>query len=475
MAQRSNLGVPLGNLIISGIGQADDTALVSNNLYHLKYLLELTKSYCSKHFVDLTAEKTRLLLYRPSGKQADIMDHIPDDIININGQCITFTDAAEHVGVIRSTSGNRPAILARLTAHRRSLASILHTGLARGHRGNPASSIQLHMMYCCPVLFSGIATLVLSNKEIQMVEKHYADTIRRLLRLNKGTPRAVTYFLAGSLPGIAMIHMRQLSIFGMITRLDGNILHTHAVNYFLSKTISKHSWFHQIRSWCLLYGLPHPIDLLNSPLSKESFKSLVKKNIVSYWENLLRSEASILPSLQYFHPSYMSLVRPHSLWTSAGHSPAKIFKATVQALMLSGRYPTEALIKHWSPNKTGICQLSSSCSVQEDISHILTGCIALDDVRINLRRFTEVYIFKLRQDSDSDLTGKICNLLTILCNPSYPTFCQFLLDCASLPEVISLTQELGKVALYHLHEVARTWIYVLHRERLKLLGRWRQT
>ena len=32
LAERSKLGVKLGNLVVSGIGQADDTVLVSNNL-----------------------------------------------------------------------------------------------------------------------------------------------------------------------------------------------------------------------------------------------------------------------------------------------------------------------------------------------------------------------------------------------------------------------------------------------------------
>ena len=56
--------------------------------------------------------------------------------------------------------------------------------------------------------------------------------------------------------------------------------------------------------------------------------------------------------------------------------------------------------------------------------------------------------------------------------PSHPLFSQFLIDCSVIPEVISLTQLLGTDALYNLFKVTRTWCYSLHRDRLKILGRW---
>ena len=178
------------------------------------------------------------------------------------------------------------------------------------------------------------------------------------MRLHSKTPRSVIYFLSGSLPGSALIHMRQLSLFGMISRLSDNILRHHALNIFQCHTYTKSSWFHQIRNWCLLYSLPHPFSILQSPPPKEVFKQLVKKKVISYWEVRLREESCLLSSLTYFRPDYMSLCKPHPLWRTAGSSPAKVTKATVQALLLSGRYRTEGLMKHWSSNKSGFCLLS---------------------------------------------------------------------------------------------------------------------
>ena len=477
VAQNSWLGVPLANpevsvssssqnLVVSVIGLADDTALVSNDIFDLYYLLELTKKYDLKYFVNLCAEKTRLQVYLPKNAKQDTIYSVANPI-EINGKTISYANTAEHVGLVRSPSGNLVTLLSRFTAHRKAVAGILHTGVARGHRGNPAVGLKVHQLYGTPVLLSGIAPLMLSAQDLTLVEKHYCGILRCLLRLPNKTPRSVVYFLAGSLPGVALVHMRQLSIFGMITRLQDDILNHHARNIFASITISKASWFHQIRQWCVLYSLPHPLDLLNTPLRKNEFKLLVKKHIISYWECQLREESSTLSSLQLFRPSHMSLIRCHPLWTTAGSSPYKVAMATVQASMLSGRYRTESLASHWSRNKTGCCLLDITCvNVREDIPHILQQCPGLKDVRTGLMEFTRKYSMKL--------PTLISDVLVQNCTTSNPYYCSFLLDCSPVPSVVSLVQVGGYEVLQSLFEVTRTWVFVLHRERLKRLNRWKR-
>ena len=144
----------------------------------------------------------------------------------------------------------------------------------------------------------------------------------------------------------------------MICRLPGSVLHKHALNIFQSRTISSHSWFYQIRENCLMYGLPHPLGLLTSPLSKGLYKKRVKTCIINYWEQVLRAEASPLESLSYFKPSFMSLTKVHPIWFTAGSSPSKVAMATIQARMVSGRYRTEYLCRHWSNNIHGYCHVS---------------------------------------------------------------------------------------------------------------------
>ena len=466
-AQESKLGVPLGSMVISGVGQADDTALISNNLHNLQYLLLLSQIFCKKYSVKICAEKTKLQVFSTKKTDESALYSMMTNPLTIDDKQIEFVETAEHVGIVRATSGNLPAILSRLSSHKKALGAVLHTGVARGHRGNPAASLRVVKVYGAPVLLSGLATLVLSSAEETIIEQHYKAVISNVQRLHPGTPRSVIYFLAGSLPGIALLHLRRLSIFGMVCRLQQNILHTHALNYFSSGTgtLSNHSWFHQIRELCLQYLLPHPLDLLRSQYSKESYKRLVKKNVIDYWEKLLRSEAVGLDSLHLFSSSFCSLTSPHPMWTMAGSSPAKIAMCTVQCQMISGRYRTELLCSKWSRNKSGVCLLSTDCSTTpEDILHILHACPALEPTRIMLRSFTDDYCRKFPEAKE---------FTTILTAPTSPeSFSRWLLDCSSFPSVISAVQLNGPTILDHLYNISRTWVYTLYRKRLQILGRW---
>ena len=65
------------------------------------------------------------------------------------------------------------------------------------------------------------------------------------------------------------------------------------------------------------------------------------------------------------------------------------------------------------------------------------------------------------------------NLIYTKCNPSNDNFSGFLLDCSTDHDVIAATQRYGAEVHHHLFSVTRVWVYVLHRERLKMLGRWR--
>ena len=186
-------------------------------------------------------------------------------------------DTDEHVGIIRSVSGNQPHILKRITSHKKALGAVLSSGLARHHRANPASSLKTEKLHGFPVLMSGTPALTLLQSEIDTLAHHYKCTLEGLLKLHKKTPEPFIFFIAGSLPFQAILHLRQLGLFGMICRLEENILHHLAKHLLTTSPDTSHSWFIQIKKICKQYQLPHPLSLLQSGLSKESFKLLTNK------------------------------------------------------------------------------------------------------------------------------------------------------------------------------------------------------
>ena len=214
------------------------------------------------------------------------------------------------------------------------------------------------------------------------------------------------------------------------------------------------------------YQLPHPLVLLDHPPTKESYKNLVKAKVIDYWENKLRSEASILPSLDfYFHPQYMSLKSPHKLWTTAGNKTYEVTKAKVQLQFLSNQYRCAKLTKHWTPdNPDGLCTFPSctSESLVESPEHILLHCPAYSSTRNNLI----AQCLRLQNPITHSL------ITNIFLSNSTLKIMQFFLDCSALPEVISSSQQHGDQILCDLFYCSRTWCYSLHRERMKRLGRW---
>ena len=85
---------------------------------------------------------------------------VPYNPISLYGKKIHFSDEAEHVGIIRSTSGNLPHLLNRIVTHKKASGGVLFPGIACNHRANLVASIKVEKLYGMPVLFSGVATLV---------------------------------------------------------------------------------------------------------------------------------------------------------------------------------------------------------------------------------------------------------------------------------------------------------------------------
>ena len=286
IAEQSKLGVDIGSSVISAVGAADDVILVSNSIHSLYYLAKLTEDYCRMYRVKLVPSKTKLLpVYK--NKMRPLVDYARiTNPIKIAGESVEFVDVAEHVGILRGSTGNTINVIHRIAAHKKSLAAVCSAGLARGQRSNPAAALRVHQLYSLPVLFSGIASTILNKKDLDILEKHYKETIQNIQKLHTATPRSVVYLLAGSLPALPVLHCKQLSFFSMICRMQQNPLNKHARYILTEVKTSACSWFYVIYELCLKYRLPNPLVLLNDPPHKKAFKRQVKLRVIDYWQDV---------------------------------------------------------------------------------------------------------------------------------------------------------------------------------------------
>lgn len=267
--------------------------------------------------------------------------------------------------------------------------------------------------------------------------------------------------MCGSLPASAILHLRQLSLFSMICRLPRDPLHSRALYALTALKPSCKSWFTSIRDVCLQYCLPHPLTLLQKPLPKQTFKKLAKSLVVQYWEEVLRGEATLLPSLEYFDANFHSLVNPHPILYTPGSNPYEVCKALIQCKMKSGRYRTAQLSRHWSPsNPKGYCPAPSCRDTPECLTHLLLLC--------PFYSLTREKIFRLWTQSRPFLPELTDFLLDIQTATPKVLMC-FILDPTSHHQVIHLSQVHGKVVISTVCRITRALCYAIHRERQKLI------
>ena len=463
-AQSSNLGVNLDSVVISAIGQADDVILCSNDIDCLRLLVTLTENYCQKYRVKLVPSKTKLLAYCTQKMQHHVDLAKLINPVTINDQPVKFTSEVEHVGVLRNTAGNMPHIMNRIVEHKSGLSFVLSAGLARGRHGNPAASLKVHDLYGTPKLFSGLASLVLSKAEVAVIDNHYQRTIMNLQRLHDRTPRSFVFLLAGCLPGEAILHLKQLTLFMMVCHLPHDPLNIHARHCLLFNKSTTSSWFQGIRALCLQYGLNHPLQLLASPPSKSSFKTLVKERVTSYWERLLQDEAADLSSLSYFALRNHSLNTPSLIWSTATSSSFECRKASIMARMVSGRFRTEYMARHWSSNKLGYCMAETCLQTIGSLQHLLIDCPALSDVR--QRMWTMIFDKTVQYPA-------LFQFLLELEKSSPELQMQFFLDPTAIPAILEVWELFGQQAVDHVYYLARTYVYYLYRKKQILMGFWR--
>ena len=247
----------------------------------------------------------------------------------------------------------------------------------------------------------------------------------------------------------------------MIAKLgSGSILFQHAMHTLLYSI--PNSWFTALRLLSAQYALPDPIQTLVSPPEVKLFKSTVKSAVTSHWHSALMTMAAPLNSLRYLRPGFLPLGQgPHPLWWTCQSSPSAVRAATVQAKMLSGRYRSCWLRRHWT-HETGACRLPGCGMSPGDVAHILCGeCPALQEALS--QTLTNI------QEILSHHPVLLPPVHTAL-NSDKEALSAFILDPSTDPAVITLVQHQGRGILLPLFRVSRAWVWAAHRTRMRLLG-----
>ena len=292
--------------------------------------------------------------------------------------------------------------------------------------------------------------------------RFWLRTARTILRACKGSTRTIQQGgipACRCLPGKAVLHSRQLSLFLMVCHLPDDPLNKHAQHILASAPPSAKSWFQQVRNLCTQYGLPNPLQLLERPPNKEHFKAEVKAKIVNYWQELFTAETKKLKSLKYFKPELYSLMKPHYMWSTAAGNPFECSKSTALAKMVSGRFRTDMLCRYWSNNRSGCCKSPTCIDTPGTLEHILASCPALATVRERL--------YQMWLDRSVMFPTLHCTIRDVLSSPP-ETIVQFVLEPLAFQLILADIRTHGNQFIHQLSYMTRTFAFYMQREYKKL-------
>jgi hypothetical protein len=132
--------------------------------------------------------------------------------------------------------------------------------------------------------------------------------------------------------------------------------------------------------------------------------------------------------------------------------------------MISGRYRSEDMCKHWSSSKQlGHCLAPTCSGVTGDLEHMLLTCSAFQEVRA---RLTKLW---LDRSTQSPALHQLIKM--VLASPPLVQV-QFILDPMVFDGIKMLIELYDFPIIEHVLYLTRTYAYYIHREKMIMLGRW---
>ena len=216
------------------------------------------------------------------------------------------------------------------------------------------------------------------------------------------------------------------------------------------------TWSNHIRLVCKLYDLPDPLRLLQQqPMTKQSWRTLVKTKITAYHERQLRSKAAKNPNLEYLNVQLLSLCgTPHPAIRYISDS-RDAYKLKPHLKFLTGDILSNEKLSRERGGDPG-CRLCHSPI--EDVTHILVDCPKMAECRQCLLP----ELLNLVADIQPQ------NCLLDSSKTSSRDLAQFILDPSSSNLASTHRISFQHPRLPDLFKLSRDWCFGIYKSRAKL-------
>ena len=372
----SLLGAYIGHTHCAIPTCADDVSLLTNDPTSMQTLITTVENYSQQEKYLLQPAKCKVL---KSGKQK-VQDG--NEFI-LNDTSIDNADTAVHLGITHNCNHRKTIpdhIQENISKARRTMYSLMGTGLHGKNGLNPTTALTLFQIYVLPVLIYGLEILLPDSKQLEPVEVFYRKSIKQILSIPSNTADVAIYILSGTTPVAGRIHKLALGVFASICRLEGSLEKEIAERQLLMAGEIKDSWFTKIRAILIKYNLPMAQTLLDHPSTKFKWKSQVRKKIEKYWIDHIISLVTHYKSISSISCTSFKQLDIHPVLKSVQTSVKDTQRLPIKLRLLTGTYIFQSTRAAF--NQTDINPLCMLCmEANETLDHFTLSCKALKEAR----------------------------------------------------------------------------------------------
>ena len=366
-----------------------------------------------------------------------------------------FKSETTHLGLKRTvTEESRVNIQERISLARRTLYSLIKTGVHGTNGLNARTSCKIYQVYVIPRLLYGLETIHLQNRDISELCSFHLSTLKQIQSLPNRTATSAVYLLLGVLPITAELHKRQLSLFHAIATSENNSMREIA---WRQHSIGRpNSFFVKIVDILSIYKLPTFGQIMNGHYKKLDWKILVRNSVNSYWNVKLKQECKEKTTLSFLATEQLAIGKTHNVWNTVSNSVTDVRKAVTKARMATGTYLLQV-----HKVKFNQAEVDTTCPIcqteDEDLIHVLTSCSAYRDIRMSKFQKIKEYVI-----------SEIGKNIWSSCFNNKRNITQLIVDCQSFIQSKIIPDK--KEVLASIEIMTRDYCHTIHLKRLQILG-----
>ncbi|CAC5371145.1 unnamed protein product [Mytilus coruscus] len=260
---------------------ADDVAFISNCEQELQCMLSVINHHANQSRVTINPSKTKaVILNKPKSiNRSDLQ-------WTLGKNYIYPPEDTTHLGLIRAEiKENDVNIEARISIARRTLYSLMNTGLHGTNGLNPQTSYKIYQSYVIPRILYGMEILPLNQKQMDIFSRFHKKNLRNFQSMPARTATGAVYLILGALTIEAEIHKRQLSFLYNIVSCDNSTILDLVDRQLIMNMDNQQNFFCKVAGTLAMYDLPSIDSLKQQPPSKLKWKSSVKMPLQNIGQN----------------------------------------------------------------------------------------------------------------------------------------------------------------------------------------------